>query len=407
MCVLLALPAFLYAASDIGKKIALLSIIFFLCNSFVYFYSQEVRSYGLLLALSVWSTILFLANERRIFFIVLSALSLTHFFGTILACVILFWVIIEKRNCPTQRNASIFVFLIAAAWPIVWFLSGSAQNLTGGNFWIQTSPLGSAIDALKAGSPVIFFNLLAISKLFSDNYYVFLATLALICLSLLAFICISALKSCPKERVIVAKLIYVIFGITAAVAIISFDTPISTTRNYMIVVPAISILLAFAAVFLTRIFRTKFSAAVQSAILAGFVALSAHHTYQLMMSRFAPAQDWRQVAHQVEEFMNSHPDYQTFVYKKAPRNREFFEERASFYFSKDTNLELITFDDLAQTPDNSIIVFGNVRNTSSQDQECQNEITDKFEELNRNFIAWFTEQYLSCWNGYVVLESSE
>ena len=406
--VLLSLPSFIYLARKVGIGVALLSAIFFLSNSNVYVYSQETRSYGLLLALSLWSTILFLTNERRLFFFVLAALSLTHFFGALLASVIAIWIVIEKRDCPAQRNASIFVFFAAVIWPIIWFLSGNAQNVIGGNFWIQTSPLGSVIDALKAGSPTILSNLYYYSKLISSNFYVFLAILAVICLFILSFILISMSKSSSKEKIIIMKLLFLILGVVANVATISFHTPISTVRNYIVIIPAVSLLLSYFALFLLQHLSSKVGKKILAAALAGFVALSANQTFDRMKSRFQPEENWLKVARKVEQFANANTAYEVYVYQdRLSRDRETSREIRSFYFSKNADVELITSDDIADTPAQSIIVFGHQESTSGGSQECRNAITDELEALDKNITAWFADQSMQCMNGYVIIDGVE
>lgn len=218
------------------------------------FYAQETRSYGMMLGLSTLVTLLAMdlrekagtasIKERWGFGVLALLLSLTHYFGLVWVAFLTILQLVRPSH-PLERRQGMILASLLFVWPIVHLLFGELTSKTGGNFWItMTIPIiatvNHAISGLLPGleisrQPLLFLRWGVV-------------TLLLLVLSwpltswknIGTQISRSAQLSLRHTRLM--ALMIVIF--VAIIALIDLNTPISTARNFIVLLPALALILA-------------------------------------------------------------------------------------------------------------------------------------------------------------------
>ena len=115
-------------------RISLLAL--FISNPFFLFYSQEARSYSMLMFLSLAVLLLSLKLRKEIgrqknlalYYILILCTSLTHYFGLMYAFVILLIDLIEAR-VQLRRYKTVLALIVISLWPIIHLgIFGSLGN---------------------------------------------------------------------------------------------------------------------------------------------------------------------------------------------------------------------------------------------------------------------------------------
>ena len=210
------------------KRLATLAICL---HPLLLYYAVEARSYSLLVMLSTASFYYHLTGEkRRLFFYLMT--SLTHYFGLILAGVLL---ILDLYRQLTQREfkllmETIIVGSICLIWPLLHFYYGDLTGKTGGNFWIKNDGI---FDTIASFVYAIFPYVESVYRKFGIlDYSSYINSAFLVLCLLLAFKTKSPLK--PLMLIV----IFLVF-----VAIIDLFSPISTSRNFILLVPVFYLLI--------------------------------------------------------------------------------------------------------------------------------------------------------------------
>lgn len=218
------------------------------------YYMQETRSYALVLLLAMALTISALALREASFLsrprkaLSLSAyyalsilLSLTHYFGWILVFCLTLINLLEAWIEP-RRWRSLALLVTISIWPIIHILYGSLGDKTGGNFWIESVvPALSTINNMLMG----VFPLMLVSKE-PHRILLLLATLAF----LARYAAPLLRRSTPdgtKSWLPFTETTYLIITIallTTMLIFIDLKTPMSTPRNYIVLLPAVTFLIA-------------------------------------------------------------------------------------------------------------------------------------------------------------------
>jgi uncharacterized membrane protein len=129
---------FLFANEEKGEEVALISTGFLSLSFMAILHTNEMRPYSLLLFLSIVSFRIFykfIRDQKNLallscFILVSSLLVLTHYYGLLLFCVQILWLLflIGKNQIKYARNpALIFICVFAAFLP---FSRGFINNLT-------------------------------------------------------------------------------------------------------------------------------------------------------------------------------------------------------------------------------------------------------------------------------------
>jgi hypothetical protein len=301
----LALSAFSLDAI-IGKRWRRVATLLFIgASPFFAFYSQETRSYAMVLALSSVITLSFLELRSRdraggtasetilscIYYAGSLLLSLTHYFGWIYVFVLSLVGFFEKR-IEHVRLRTIFLFAAMSIWPLCHVFFGGLMAKSGGNFWIKVSPpiFGTITILLKGVMPFM-----AGAKL----PYLLIISLLLIG----AFVFLSAgqwRQSVVADECRLSLLVVLLF--VALLALVDLRTPMSTPRNYIVLLPLVMIGLANSFVMLANVGGIRSPSWLASLFLVGLVTLFlAKHSWSQLGEKIQPHQNWKSLAAYVNE----------------------------------------------------------------------------------------------------------
>ncbi|WP_189385297.1 glycosyltransferase family 39 protein [Advenella faeciporci] len=251
---LLAISFFSYwVLKNIPLGLSTVAIVIFSTSFLFSFYAQETRSYAMMLFLSTLLTITTLKfltkNSSLIFALLISTLSLllslTHYFGFIFSGLVLLYLFITIK--PLKFRISFFLAgLTTLVWPIVHFLLGNLSSKTGGDFWIKSEGVQTTLK--------IFFNALTqqtliLKYIFFNSTTIFSITGVFIYIGFTAYL-LKILQSKSVISGITSKIIFkfstsIIFLFVFCVALIDLHTPISTYRNFIVLLPIFSIFIAY------------------------------------------------------------------------------------------------------------------------------------------------------------------
>lgn len=400
-CFVAALAAYGSYRTTLGPARATLFYVLMISNWLVVFYAQEVRSYALLFALSVWAVALYIRQDRSgWFYAVVIAMGLTHFFGTLLAGFLLLWRMAEALK---TRGSVVPMVLSGGAlliWPVLYVLFGSARELSGGSFWIETTPLDAIPHALEATVPLVIELKEVVDRLSGPG----LATLVLAA-SALGLLMLAALvlrQVSPDERVILAKCLYLITGTVLTAALISIHTPIVTTRNFIVLIPAASLIATFVfSDLLTRLAGHK----IALGVLVIFVVANQAIIVSKLDARFAPREDWKHVAATMlsENDMSAVETVYVYASEAADRDPDFLLKQLCFYMPDVDNVELLTAEDISGISGNSLIYFGHIPGRKTASNMCANEISDALDTLGVPYSSYYAPQGWMCDNGYYAI----
>lgn len=237
-----------------------LLVFFATCSLFPY-YAQEARAYAMLLWLATLASIAYLEGAhlarggwRLGYYGLLGALSLTHYFGLLYAGLILLFTLYEHRRHPWQAVETLLAGLACLVWPVLHLLYGGIGEKTGDNFWIESSGVQSTLSHFSAGL-VPHLNYLA--RLVSSTSREFVAAaLVLVLLGGAAYLARRAPEAhgsvASRGRVLWQRIIALLAGFLVLIALVDHHSPISTPRNYIVLLPLVSILMGLAASGLQR-----------------------------------------------------------------------------------------------------------------------------------------------------------
>jgi hypothetical protein len=138
-----------------------LLLTFFTTSWLFVFYSQEARSYSLLLLLATIQVGAFASDDGsyKKFVQILCAsmlLAWTHYFGLVLAGTVLCWLFFQNLKIFKRLTLVSIVGVMALAWPLTELFWGSLGNKMGGKFWIQVDgPFDTLAIFFQAMAPVL------------------------------------------------------------------------------------------------------------------------------------------------------------------------------------------------------------------------------------------------------------
>ena len=287
--------------------------------SFAY-YSQETRSYSLVLALSTIATLAGLElrssadshetvgiKSQRvlslIYYVGCILLSLTHFFGWLYVFALSVITFFERR-IEAARFRSILLILVISIWPALHVVVGTLANRTGGNFWIKVSPpvLGTINIYLKGclpfmaytGSPYLFVGSWAMVA-------VFIAVVTGSWKEIRSFLVQSGRSMEVLWLISQRFLLLSLALVLGLMSVIDQHTPMSTSRNYIVLLPQ----QCFCFQMPTNLARSKrFRKLSGSAalLLAGIaIGLLVRQSWIDLSSKLGPIQNWKQLAVYVRE----------------------------------------------------------------------------------------------------------
>lgn len=234
----------------------LVAVSFLASSPALAYYAQETRSYGMMFGLSTLVTLLAMdlrekagaacTKERWMFGLCALLLSLTHYFGLV-------WVIfltllqLVKPTHPAERLQGLILMPLLFLWPVFHLFLGGVISKTGGNFnqWMAISvPILSTVNRAMVG-------LLPGLEISRQPPYL-LRWLAVILLLLVWSWPLASWKngvsqiSTPAQLSLrhsrLLALLIVLF--IALMALIDLHTSLTTSKNFLVLLPALALVLA-------------------------------------------------------------------------------------------------------------------------------------------------------------------
>ena len=252
-----------------GKLFVLVSVGFVCSNRLFLYYSNETRSYALALFLSalVLATFPFGRAETPSirFLVACLLLALTHYFGVLLAIVALAFAYAGRRADVSSRKRVVAAALLCLAWPVYHAFNGSVLGWTGGNHWIRVDGIGESLALAAFGYVPGLPRLVAAALLVSG----------------LGAACGVAALVRANPRGADIRIADVSLGASvmallflAIVALLDRFTAVSTTRNYIVLLPFIAVSLAATVVMAVERFPRSRPWLLTLAVAYGMLSLS-------------------------------------------------------------------------------------------------------------------------------------
>jgi len=311
---IVTLGAFSFDAIVTRRWRSVLALLLVSASPFFAYYSQETRSYILVLALSSVVTLAVLGLRSRdnlatptskpsltlAYYLGSLLLSLTHYFGWIYVFVlslICFW---ENKLFKARVRAALLIAAISL-WPAWHVMAGNLGDKSGGDFWIKVSPpiVGTINTYLNGclplaavkGSPYLFILVLAAMVFVAAGNWKeissFLAPNS------------KGLGPIADESRFILLSIALVVGI---MSIVDLHTPMSTARNYIVLLPATMLLLSNSLVMLANSRGAKGPSGAAAAFLALVVFLFlSNQSWTGLSGKIQARQNWKSLASYVEK----------------------------------------------------------------------------------------------------------
>jgi uncharacterized membrane protein len=294
----------------------LLTVTFLGTSPAFAYYMQETRSYALVLLLAMALTICALnlraqsffsqpaaAGHRRLYFIyyiLCITLSLTHYFGWILVLCLTLINLGEARIEPS-RWKSIALLALISIWPAIHVLFGSLSSKTGGNFWIESgTPVLSTINNMLLGVfPLVLVSKEPLRLLLLAGVSVFLARYACPLLTNAAAKPDAQQRRRWRPLTQTAYLALTIALLTGLLIAIDLSTPMSTPRNYIVLLP--SVVFLFAEIFDAALARASAAEGRFLIVLATSFLIAQLYASQMgLREKATPRENWKGLAEAVK-----------------------------------------------------------------------------------------------------------
>jgi uncharacterized membrane protein len=228
-----SLAVVLRFASKKGELFFYIVAVCFSANMLFIYYANEARSYAMALFLSTLLITLYpFKNARNVsigFLLTAIALSLTHYFGLFLTGLSL--IVLALSNLKSYKSLSKIVLtgIICLIWPIHHLINGSIVSKAGGNFWIKVA---SPLDTITIASYTMLAYMGKVGGI-----------LFLVCLIIGAVVSYRNRKISDKPLAEQAEIGFVssllALSLVLTLAVVDIVTPMSTTRNFIVIVPIV------------------------------------------------------------------------------------------------------------------------------------------------------------------------
>lgn len=269
-----------------GSLFVLVAVAFLVSNRLFAFYSNETRSFALALFLST-AVVTSYPHERRgpvpvRFLLACVLLALTHYFGVLLAVIALAFAFFESLpDAPGRRRIAV-AGALCMAWPVYHALNGAVLAWTGGDHWIRVDGIADSLATAAYGY---------VPRLLGPAAGVLLVGVLAVTVGL-------ALRARGGSRggegtlaVVALRTSAMAILYLAGVALIDLATAVSTPRNYIVLLPLVTISVAAAVSLSADMFPGSRHAVIGLALLYTVFALAPSYR-DLDRKRHSP-EDWK------------------------------------------------------------------------------------------------------------------
>lgn len=320
-------------------------------TSFLFaFYAQEARSYALNLYLATLLTTSFTGydgiSRRQLTKIVVLAilLSLSHYFGLLLSGSILLVLLFGTEKNIRNTATIIIGGLLCLIWPVIHLANGLRDHPS----WIVVDgPLGT----LR-----IFFT--AMLQLES-------ATLILCAGAIMTALTILVLLKSVRyqlatdhARPTLVKLVLALAVMLAFVITLDLMNPISTERNFIVLLPLVALIVGCVTDLLTKQGQSRWWLLICIALVSSWSAVNLSKSYRLMSLKWGPQQNWRATA----QYAIDHASENKKIYYFRNSDSEEVERVFNFYIKKlsgnKLSAERLYISQIPTVPRPAILIFG-------------------------------------------------
>ncbi|MFI5366056.1 MAG: hypothetical protein ACHQ4J_10565 [Candidatus Binatia bacterium] len=302
--------------------------LFFSSSWLFPYYAQEARSYALLLLLATAATVM---DTRRaqarnvddtwLWRVVLACLALVHYFGLLYACILLLGDARRARlHGRSASPATLAVLGVMVAWPLWQLLRGGLGPVLGGHFWIQVRGIldtgGVIVQSLGVPSLVVA-DAFGLSGGSASVFWP---------VALVAGAVWAVWHARGSSRSEMQSLLARVTAVSGATALIDLHTPVSTPRNYIVLLPGVALLFGHTVEVLWSACASRWQRAALVLVLAAYSYESGVHAYGLMEERWAPRQNWKALAQSLESAGACRPH--CWITAPANTHQYYFKTRA-------------------------------------------------------------------------------
>jgi hypothetical protein len=324
----LTLLIFAFEALRRSEPRRFLALLFMGVSPALFYFAQETRSYSLALMLSSLVTVLALRlrdDHRKgaatavgstrqtplwLYYVSCLALSLTHYFGLLYVLVLSAINFLERRVEP-RRFVTLALMASTLVWPSIHILAG---GLAGRSSWIKATPLlGTFNSYLQGCMPILakgesFGSYLLLGQSASPFYMVWALLIGWLFVSLRSFTSLRTFLIDPERSAFpfASESRYLLFSLLLMLlplSLIDSIKPVSTDRNFIVLLPATMLLVANAFAVLLRGDRKADADLRRLAAMALALVMSAlllKLSYGGLKDRIAIRQNWKGLAEYVK-----------------------------------------------------------------------------------------------------------
>jgi uncharacterized membrane protein len=275
-----------------GNVFCLWVIVIFSTNTLFIYYANETRSYALTLLLST-ALIARYPFERydkvSLDFLVLAILlSLTHYFGLVLAGVTLGLCLFHNRRRFVPAVKLVITGAICLAWTALHASVGTLIHRGGDGAWIKPHTATEALDLAAYG-------LLPGAMRWGAGW------VGIVMFLLFAVLLLLALSRYSKELMFQCKLretyiititaVSLILLVISTAVVIDHFVPVATVRNFIVLLPLFAVAVAGSAQILAA--RLRKGKSILSGALCLFAVVALIVSNRALNIKISPPQDWK------------------------------------------------------------------------------------------------------------------
>lgn len=277
-------------SKNYGSVFLVCSLVVFSTNVLFTFYANESRSYAMALFFATLASTHYYAElNKQIsteFLIACVALSLTHYFGLILAGIILGFRLFESRTHRVNALKILGAGVVAGLWPLYHALNGGILAKSGGNFSIKVN---GVMDSFKIAASGFMprFGLQYDSRI---DAYLLIGGIVGAC----AIVLYGTLRRTMIDgdlNLITFKLVLALSCFLCLVAFIDLFSPMSRSRNYIVLLPLVAFLIAGVVQLISQHFPMLRNLLLFLVCVYGFLALLA--SFNVVTRKANPQENWK------------------------------------------------------------------------------------------------------------------
>ncbi|MFW5879769.1 MAG: hypothetical protein ACOCUV_02985 [bacterium] len=342
LCITALLTLYVWSSKRFCPIISGIIITFYSSSYLFIYYAQETRSYGMLLFFSTILTIIFIdsiisnSNHNKYYLITFLLLtSLTHYFGLIYSGTVIIILIYVYRNNFKQILLLMSSGILVLIWPTIHFLYGSIGETTGNNFWIKSNGIQTTITKLTTSlfpeiKYLFLYHKIPLSYLeWIITIIVFLIILIFV-IHLFYFSINNTINIHDEHKRLNQHLVSFLILFIFIISIIDYHSPISTDRNFIVILPLFSILFG---IVTKHLFKSNI---MYITLIVFFVCLS--HiaiSYSITYTKIKPLQNHKKASLFISEKIKNNKNYNLYYLKRS--NKLSYQLIPKFYLNKYIN----------------------------------------------------------------------